>query len=123
MTSAFPMTISQLAHAADTSVYAVRNYASEGLLEYRKSPENGYGLYEESALERLCLIRRALDAGLPLCEIRPLIKAIRREDRHEMLRVIEVLHNKIQDSRRLLKNLDEVLMQLPEQPDNYLKTT
>ena len=39
MTSAFPMTISQLAHAADTSVYAVRNYASEGLLEYRKSPK------------------------------------------------------------------------------------
>ena len=69
------------------------------------------------------MIRRALDAGLSLCEIRPLIKAIRREDCHEMLRVIEVLHNKIQASRLLLKNLDEVLIQLPEQPDNYLKTT
>lgn len=123
MRSAFPMTISQLANAANTSVYAVRNYALEGLLEYRKSPENGYGLYDESALETLCLIRGALNAGLPLCEIRPLIKAIRREDRREMVTVIEVLHNKIQASRLLLKNLDEVLMQLPEQPLKYMKTT
>ncbi|MCW8884048.1 MAG: MerR family transcriptional regulator [Cellvibrionaceae bacterium] len=122
MTSVFPMSISQLANAADTSVYVVRNYTLEGLLECRKSPNNGYGLYEEPALERLRLIRRALDAGLSLCEIRPLIKAIRGRDRQEMVSVIEVLHNKIQASQQRLRNLDQVLMRLPEQPHKYLKT-
>ena len=123
MVSESSMTISQLARAADTSVYVVRNYALAGLLECHQSPRNGYNLYDEHALQRVRLIRTAIDAGLLLNEIKPLIQAMRGHNSAEMEAVIKALHRKVRASQQRLKALDKLLDLVPEQQHKYVSTT
>lgn len=65
--------ISQLAERSGLKPTALRFYEREGLLPARRSPA-GYRLYDEESIERLSFISSGKHLGLPLEEIRDLLR-------------------------------------------------
>ena len=58
-------TVSQLAHNAGVSVHIVRDYLVRGLLRPVACTTGGYGVFDDAALQRLCFVRAAFEAGKP----------------------------------------------------------
>jgi len=69
--------VGQLARAADVSPDTLRHYERKGLLRPQRS-HNGYREYQESALERVRMIRRALAVGFTLDELGTIFKIFDR---------------------------------------------
>jgi MerR family mercuric resistance operon transcriptional regulator len=115
----FPLSISQLAKTAQTTVHTVRNYVAEGLLNCSEKTKSGYGLYDQCALTRLRLIRAARAAGLLILEIKPLLQAINAEDRKACDEAVRLLRTKIAEKQTYLHSLDKQLCHL-EQLDKPL---
>ncbi len=65
--------IGQLAKAAGVGVETVRFYERKGLLDVPARKDSGYRQYDDDAVERLRLIRRAQQVGFTLKEIRDLL--------------------------------------------------
>ena len=59
-------TVSRLAHEAGVSVHVVRDYKVRGLLRPVARTAGGYGVFDAAALQRLCFVRAALEAGIGL---------------------------------------------------------
>lgn len=57
-------TVSQLAHDAGVSVHVVRDYLVRGLVRPVACTTGGYGLFDAAALQRLCFVRAAFEAGI-----------------------------------------------------------
>ncbi|MFH7097191.1 mercuric resistance transcriptional repressor MerD, partial [Klebsiella pneumoniae] len=57
-------TVSQLAHNAGVSVHIVRDYLVRGLLRPVACTTGGYGVFDDAALQRLCFVRAAFEAGI-----------------------------------------------------------
>lgn len=58
-------TVSRLALDAGVSVHIVRDYLLRGLLRPVACTTGGYGLFDDAALQRLCFVRAAFEAGRP----------------------------------------------------------
>ena len=58
--------ISKLADDACVSVHVVRDYMIRGLLRPVACTTGGYGVFDDAALQRLCFVRAAFEAGLGL---------------------------------------------------------
>ncbi|MCK1041055.1 mercuric resistance transcriptional repressor MerD, partial [Escherichia coli] len=56
-------TVSQLAHNVGVSVHIVRDYLVRGLLRPVACTTGGYGVFDDAALQRLCFVRAAFEAG------------------------------------------------------------
>src|SRR3546814_13211729 len=56
-------TVSRLALDAGVSVHIVRDYLLRGLLRPVACTPGGYGLFADAALQRLCFVRAAFEAG------------------------------------------------------------
>ena len=54
-----PITISKLAEQTGVSIHCIRAYADRGLISACNRTPGGYYLYTDSAVERLCFIRKA----------------------------------------------------------------
>ena len=89
----------------------IRYYEREGLLEKPVRGDNGYRLYGPGDLERLRFIRHCRDHGIPLADIRELLKLrqapeVGCEPVDRMLdAVIGKLEEQIRSIRRLRRNL------------------
>ncbi|APG80498.1 mercuric resistance transcriptional repressor protein MerD (plasmid) [Klebsiella pneumoniae] len=59
-------TVSRLALDAGVSVHIVRDYLLRGLLRPVACTTGGYGLFDDAALQRLCFVRAAFEAGIGL---------------------------------------------------------
>ena len=59
-------TVSRLADDAGVSVHVVRDYMVRGLLRPVARTAGGYGVFDAAALQRLCFVRAALEAGIGL---------------------------------------------------------
>ncbi len=59
-------TVSRLAFDAGVSVHIVRDYLLRGLLRPVACTTGGYGLFDDAALQRLCFVRAAFEAGIPI---------------------------------------------------------
>ncbi len=57
-------TVSHLALDAGVSVHVVRDYMLRGLLRPVACTTGGYGLFDAAALQRLCFVRDAFEAGI-----------------------------------------------------------
>jgi MerR family copper efflux transcriptional regulator len=66
--------ISDLAERADVPVSTLRYYERIGLLPSPERSQNGYRLYDESAIEHLAFIGRAKRMGVPLEQVAELIE-------------------------------------------------
>jgi MerR family transcriptional regulator, mercuric resistance operon regulatory protein len=108
----FPLSISQLAKAAQTTVHTVRNYVIEGLLCSSSQTQGGYGLYDKCALNRLRFIRVARAAGLLIMDIKPLLYAINEGNNNACSEAIRLLQSKIDQRQAYLYSLDKQLSEL-----------
>jgi MerR family mercuric resistance operon transcriptional regulator len=108
----FPLTISQLAKAARTTVHTVRNYLLEGLLICTEHTPGGYGLFGQCALNRLRFIRAARAAGLLILDIKPLLYAINNGDKQACDAATVALQAKIEGRQTYLRSLDSQLSKL-----------
>jgi MerR family transcriptional regulator, mercuric resistance operon regulatory protein len=98
----FPLSISQLANAAQTTVHTVRNYVIEELLICGEHTKSGYGLYNQCALKRLRFIRAARAAGLLILDIKPLLIAMNTDNLNIPKDTIKLLNVKIQQKKAYL---------------------
>jgi MerR family mercuric resistance operon transcriptional regulator len=99
----FPLSISQLAKAAQTTVHTVRNYVIEDLLHCKEQTKAGYGLYNLYALKRLRFIRSARAAGLLIVDIKPLLIAINADKHNIPDETLNLLRTKIQHKKVYLE--------------------
>jgi MerR family copper efflux transcriptional regulator len=67
--------VSDLAERAGIAPSTVRCYERAGLLSPARRAENGYRVFEESALEELAFISRAMGIGMSLEDIADLLAA------------------------------------------------
>ncbi len=67
--------IGQLAKATGFNSRTLRYYEAIGLLRPATRAASGYRLYEPQAVERLKLVRRARELGLPLADVREILHA------------------------------------------------
>ena len=100
----FPLSISQLALAAQTSVHTVRNYVLENLVHCEEKTKSGHSLYGLCALKRLKFIRAARAAGLLVVDIKPLLMAIDAGERKVPEDIQKLLLTKI-EHRKVFLNL------------------
>ena len=68
-------TVSRLALDAGVSVHIVRDYLLRGLLRPVACTPGGYGLFDDAALQRLCFVRAAFEAGIGLGALARLCRA------------------------------------------------
>ena len=108
----FPLTISKMAEAAQTTVHTVRNYVLENLILCPDHTSAGFGLYDQCALNRLYFIRAARDAGLMILDIKPLLYAINDGDRQTLDEAMRLLQAKIDERKTHLHSLDSQLSEL-----------
>ena len=104
--------ISELAKAADTTPYTVRNYVQEGLLCRADHTPGGFGLYDQAALERLIFIRAARDAGILIIDIKPLIHALDDNEQAKVEDHAEKLKGKVDQLMKQLMVFNKLLEEL-----------
>ena len=69
-----PLTIGQVANAADVNIQTIRYYERRGLLPTPRRTHAGYRQYAHDAVARLRFIKRAQDLGFSLREIQELLR-------------------------------------------------
>ncbi len=76
-------TVSRLAQDAGVSVHVVRDYLLRGLLRPAARTAGGYGVFDADALQRLCFVRAAFEAGVGLDVLTRLCRALDAPDTSE----------------------------------------
>ncbi len=110
------VTIGALSKKVGLPTKTIRFYEDIGLISSPKRLENGYRDYPESAIEELSLIKNVRDLGLPIPEIKKLMKGCENGDcehakgymEKEITNYVTVLDEKIKQLQILrlqLKNL------------------
>ncbi|MFT6123284.1 MAG: MerR family mercuric resistance operon transcriptional regulator [Cognaticolwellia sp.] len=108
----FPLSISKLAIASQTTTHTVRNYIVEGLLDCSEHTSGGYGLFDKCALNRLRFIRASRAAGLMVLDIKPVLIALNDNDEQAYQDAINVLHTKVSQKMTYLSSLESRLTDL-----------
>ncbi|WP_066639471.1 heavy metal-responsive transcriptional regulator [Serinicoccus hydrothermalis] len=98
------MRIGELAYAAGVTSQTIRFYESRGLLPETERGENGYRVYEESALARLRFIASAQAAGLTLSQIRSILD-LRDAGNVPCQHVTTLLDTRLADVRTRIRDL------------------
>lgn len=96
--------IGQLADAVGIAAPTVRFYERKGLLPAPQRADNGYRVYDNTALSRLQFIRSAQAAGLTLAEIRG-VTDIRDRGEAPCTHVEALLDAKLAEIRRRREEL------------------
>ena len=102
-------TVSQLAHNAGVSVHIVRDYLVRGLLRPVACTTGGYGVFDDAALQRLCFVRAAFEAGIGLDALARLCRA----DGAQAAAQLAVLRQLVERRRAALAHLDAQLASMP----------
>lgn len=115
--------IGEVAKGAGTTIRTVRYYLEEGFIEAADRSPGGFYLFNAEAVDKVRLIQKLKDLGLPLKEIRSLYN-IRREQPtgnqayplvlKKLNRERELTVKKIADYRNLLQELDEAIRLVAE---------
>jgi Hg(II)-responsive transcriptional regulator len=109
-----PLTISQVATAADVNVQTIRYYERRGLVPTPRRTPSGYRQYAEDSVARLRFIKHAQELGFSLQEIHELLAlrvrhgaacdVVERKTRQK----IEVVQQRIADLRRMKRTLERL---------------
>ncbi|WP_050344900.1 mercury resistance co-regulator MerD, partial [Klebsiella pneumoniae] len=89
-------TVSQLAHNAGVSVHIVRDYLVRGLLRPVACTTGGYGVFDDAALQRLCFVRAAFEAGISLDALARLCRALDAADGAQAAAQLAVLRQLVE---------------------------
>src|SRR5687767_12378132 len=101
------LTIGILAKQAGLGVQTLRFYEREGLLDEPARASSGYRTYDEAALKRLRVIRRAQELGFTLKEIKDLI-ALQDDRVTDCDRVRVAAQAKVRDMERKIADLSRM---------------
>ncbi len=109
-----PLTISQVATAAEVNVQTIRYYERRGLVPTPRRTTSGYRQYAEDAVARLRFIKHAQELGFSLHEIEELLAlrvrhgaacdAVERKTRSK----IELVQQRIRDFQRMKRTLERL---------------
>lgn len=108
-------TISKLAEGAGVSVHIVRDYLLRGLLRPVARTQGGYGLFDEAALQRLCFVRAAFEAGIGLDALARLCRALDTSDGDQAAAQLTALRQIVKRRREALADLEAQLATLPSE--------
>src|SRR5436309_14399955 len=109
-----PLTIGQVAAAADVNIQTIRYYERRGLFPTPRRTPAGYRQYADDAVARLRFIKHAQELGFSLNEIQGLLglrvrhtaacEAVERKTREK----IELVQQKIDDLRRIKRSQERM---------------
>src|SRR6266704_6390792 len=109
-----PLTIGQVATAADVNVQTIRYYERRGLVATPRRTASGYRQYTDDAVARLRFIKHAQELGFSLQEIQELLglrvrhgaacDAVERKTRDK----IALVQHRIRDLQRMKRTLDRL---------------
>ena len=105
-------TVSRLALDAGVSVHIVRDYLLRGLLRPVACTTGGYGLFDDAALQRLCFVRAAFEAGVGLDVLTRLCRALDAPDAGEAAVWLTELRQLVERRQRALAGLEVQLSAL-----------
>ena len=106
-------TVSHLAHDAGVSVHVVRDYLLRGLLRPVERTAGGYGLFDAAALQRLCFVRAAFEAGIGLDALARLCRALDTADGDGASAQLAALRQIVERRRETLASLEMQLAAMP----------
>ena len=106
-------TVSRLALNAGVSVHIVRDYLLRGLLRTVACTPGCYGLFDDAALQRLCFVRAAFEAGIGLDALARLCRALDTADGCEAAAQLAVLRQFVERRREALADLEVQLATMP----------
>jgi MerR family mercuric resistance operon transcriptional regulator len=95
-------TVSRLALDAGVSVHIVRDYLLRGLLRPVAYTTGGYGLFDDTALQRLRFVRAAFEAGIGLDALARLCRALDAADGDGASAQLAVLRQLVERRREAL---------------------
>lgn len=105
--------VSAVAKQADVPARTVRFYADIGLLRPIARGENGYRFFGEDAVERVHLLRRAVNLGVPLKEIKDVMDIAESSDCADAHRAFaEALRIRISTIEQQIRDLASMRTQL-----------
>ena len=109
-----PLTIGQVANAANVNIQTIRYYERRGLFPTPRRTLAGYRQYADDAVARLRFIKHAQDLGFSLREIQELLRlrvrhrtacdSVERKARQK----IEVVQQRIRDLQRMKRTLEQL---------------
>ena len=106
------LTIGAFASAARLSIKALRLYAKLGMMSPRYTdPGSGYRYYHVDQLHRARLIRAMREMEMPLVTIRQVLAAAPAEAETLAQEYLQIRERRIEQSRRLLPELTQLLRQ------------
>ena len=106
-------TVSQLAHDAGVSVHVVRDDLLRGLVRPVACTTGGYGVFDVAALQRLCVVRAAFEAGIGLDAVARLCRALDAADSDQAAAQLASLRQFVRHRREALAELDTQLTAMP----------
>ena len=115
-------TVSRLAFDAGVSVHIVRDYLLRGLLRPVACTTGGYGLFDDAALQRLCFVRAAFEAGIGLGTLARLCRALDAVNCDETAAQLAVLRQFVERRREALANLEVQLDAMPTAPAQHAES-
>ncbi len=115
-------TVSRLAIDAGVSVHIVRDYLLRGLLRPVACTPGGYGLFDDAALQRLCFVRAAFEAGIGLDALARLCRALDTADGDQATAQLVLLRQFVERRREALADLEVQLATLPTEPAQHAES-
>ncbi len=109
-------TVSRLALDAGVSVHIVRDYLLRGLLRPVACTPGGYSLFDDAALQRLCFVRAAFEAGIGLDALARLCRALDAADGDKAASQLAELRRFVERRREALASLEVQLAAMPTEP-------
>ncbi len=104
------MKIQELAEKTGLTIYTIRFYEKEGLLDSRhvQREKNNYRNYSDEAIERLNLVKKFQGVGCSLAELKEILQDYDTNSRTH-LQVIEWIRQKMSEIERKKDELDQIL--------------
>ena len=114
------LTIGQVAKTSGVAAKTIRYYEQIGVLPTPSRAASGYRLYDQPGVERLRFIRRARSLGLPLQELKTLMRtldgeaqpALRPQLRALVQAQLDAVTNQITELEGLRQQLEHILQRM-----------
>jgi MerR family mercuric resistance operon transcriptional regulator len=114
-------TVSRLALEAGVSVHIVRDYLRADCCVRSRAPRAATA-FDDAALQRLCFVRAAFEAGIGLGALARLCRALDAADGDETAAQLAVLRQLVERRREALADLEAQLVAMPTAPAQHAES-